>query len=384
MMLLGPTAAGKTSIMQSLITEVPVLVDIKYRTQVANVKEWNISDRDTIQVFDQGGHPIYNITNPIFLSPSCIRFIVHDIAKVDATELEKTCDILIQSLQIHPQNQMHVVLTHTDRMDAGGIDRHKKMVKEKLEATIDQDVQKLSRLALTDKEESDSRDLLSRQLQLQKEGMEYFLVSNKTYEGVNALKEFLMAQIAQKRMPIPEKWVQFYKMIMEQKSEFLKISDLKSIFEQQYSTWNKQFQRVKVTKKFQSALRHFSNSGLIMYFDNISGLDEYVFQKKTFLIDLFKCCFHHDLMSTIDFANLGQLQSFKRRQVEIMVIQYQTEGILSIKLLRYLWHKYGIDKKLQKAVLNIMKTFQLCHPINSVESLLYFPWFTQTKNVQTE
>ena len=302
------------------------------------------------------------------------RFIVHDVTKVKSTQLEQTSDILIQSLQLHPQNQIHVVLTHTDMLNADVIEGHKKMVKEKLEAAIDQEVQNLSSFDLTDEKE---RHLLSRQLQQQKKGMKYFLVSNKTYEGVNALKDFLMALIAQKRISIPEKWVQFYKAILKQEGEFLKVKDLKFIFEQLYSTWNQQFQKAKLTKKFQSALRHFRNSGLIMYFDNISGLDEYVFQKKTFLINLFKSCFHHDLMSTIDFANLGQLLSFKRSQVEYMVMQYQTEGILSAELLQYLWHKYGIDEKLQKAVLDIMKMFHLCHPINSADNLYYFPWFTK-------
>ena len=377
MMLLGSTTAGKTSVMESLINEMPVLVDMNKRTQVANIKEWNISYTDIIEVFDQGGHPIYNITNPIFLSPSCIRFIVHDITKVGATELEETSDILIQTLQLHLQSQVHVILTHIDNVDAVGIDRHKKMVKEKLEGTIDQEVRNLNLLALSDKEEGDSKELLSRQLHQQKKDVEYFLVSNKTYDGLNALKDFLMEVIAQKRIHIPEKWVQFYKLMLRQKSEFLKVEDLKPIFEPLYSTSG--FQEAQVSKIFLSALRHFRNSGLIMYFDNISGLDEYVFHKKTFLVELFKCCFHHDLMSTIDFKALEKLWHFKRNQAELMVKQYQTEGILSTELLHYLWHKYGIEEKVQKAVLDLMKIFQLCHPINSSEELFFFPWFTQNK-----
>ena len=108
-MLLGPTTAGKTSIMESLIKEVPVLVDINNRTQVANVKEWNISEIDIIEVFDQGGHPIYNITNPIFLSPSCIKFIVHDVTKVEATQLEETCDYIF-SLKTKYMLFLHILI----------------------------------------------------------------------------------------------------------------------------------------------------------------------------------------------------------------------------------------------------------------------------------
>ena len=195
-MLLCLTAAGKTSTMESLINEMPVLVDINNRTQVANIKEWNISDTDIIEVFDQGGHPIYNITNPIFLSPSCLRFIVHDITKVEDTQLEQTSDTLMQSLQLQPQSQVHVILTHIDKLDAVGIDRHKKMVKEKLEVTIGQEIQNLICLALSDTEEGDSKEFLSEQLQQQKTDMEYFLVSNKTYNGLNELKDFLMKVIA--------------------------------------------------------------------------------------------------------------------------------------------------------------------------------------------
>ena len=374
-MLLGPTTAGKTSVMESLINEIPVLVDINKRTQVANIKEWNISDTDIVEVFDQGGHPIYNITNPIFLSPSCMRFIVHDVTKVEDAQLKETSEILIQSLQLHPQSQVHVILTHTDQMDAVGIEKHKKLVKQKLEVTIDQEVQNLGRLALSDKEEGETKELLSRQFQQQKKDIKYFLVSNKTYEGLKGLKHFLMEVIAQKRMHVPEKWVQFYKLMSRQNSQFLKVEDLKSMFANLYS--GSEFQDAHRTKLFVSALRHFRNSGLIMYFDNISGLDEYVFHKKTFLVDLFKCCFHHDLMNNIDFKALEKHCTFKRSQAEIMVKQYQSEGILSTELLHYLWHKYGIDKKLQMAVLGIMKLFQLCHPINNSEELFFFPWFTQ-------
>ena len=376
-MLLGPTNAGKTSIMQSLINEVPVLVDVKNRTQVANTREWNISDTDTIEVFDQGGHPIYSITNPIFLSSSCVRFIVHDLTKVEDTHLEETSDILIQSLQLYPQSQLHIVFTHTDMMNPVGIDKHKKIAKEKFEATIDQEVQNLSRLALSDIEESNSKELLSNQLQQQKEGMKYFLVSNKTYEGLNALKNFLMEIIVQKRMHIPKKLVQFYKLMFQQTGEYFKVEDLKPIFKTLYSTSG--LQEAKLATMFETALRHFRNSGLIMYFDNISGLEDYVFHKKSFLVDLFKCCFHHDLMSTIDFKELEKHWYFKQSQAELMLKQYQSEGILCMELLRYLWHKYGIEEKVQKAVLDIMKMFQLCHPINSSEELFFFPWFTQSK-----
>ena len=90
-------------------------------------------------------------------------------------------------------------------IDVVGIDRHMKMIKEKLEATIDQEVQNLSRLALSNEKERDSKELLSRQLQQQKKDMEYFLVSNKTYEGLNDMKDFLMAIISQKRMLVPKK-----------------------------------------------------------------------------------------------------------------------------------------------------------------------------------
>ena len=373
-MLLGPSGAGKTSVIESLMNEIPVLVD--QRTQVANIKEWNLSEKDIIEVFDQGGHPIYNITNPIFLSPSCIRFIVHDITKVEDTKLEESSKILIQSLQIHPENQIHVVLTHTDMMDAVGRNSHEKMVKEKLKAAIDQEVKSLRCLAVSDKEERDSKKLLSRQLQHQKKNINYFLVSNKTYQGLRALKHFLMELIAPKRIHIPEKWVQFYKLMMRQKCEFWKVEDLEPIFKCLYSTSEPQKTRLAT---FQTVLRHFRNSGLIMYFDNISSLDEYVFHKKTFLVDLFKCCFHHNLTSTIDFKALGKLSYFKRNQAELMVKQYQSEGILSTELLHYLWHKYGIDRKVQKAVLTLMKKFQLCHPINSSEELFFFPWFTQNK-----
>ena len=56
LVLLGPTEAGKSSMVESLIAGKAVLVNIEDRTQVVNLKEWNISKYDIVHICDHGGH----------------------------------------------------------------------------------------------------------------------------------------------------------------------------------------------------------------------------------------------------------------------------------------------------------------------------------------
>ena len=370
-MLLGPTTAGKSSIMKSLIEGKAVLVHIDDRTQVADIQTLEITPQNSIQLFDHGGHDIYKITSPIFIVPNGTVALVHDISKVGENRVDDTTAILQHALAYHPENQVHLVLTHTDVVSADDVQKNRDFIEAKVHACIDQEIQSLTRPI----EEDEARNQLVAQLKKQKDNMVVFLLSSKTFEGMDNFKEFLAKMAEQKRVSLPEKWVQFYKLMLNQKRNFFKITELQKLFQQLYFKRTNIFQPGKIMKKFRSALEYYRAAGHVLYFSDNPVLEDYVFHNKDFLLQMTQSVFHHNLKNATDFSDLRQTTSVS---IELMLQQYDEEGLLAIELLQFLWRKYGLKEEEERAVLEIMKKFHICYPVDSTEKLFFFPFFLKS------
>lgn len=75
----GETCAGKSSLVQSLIKGSPDPTTMADRTQVVEISTWKVSDTDIFRIYDQGGHVIYDITNPLFISRRSTVIHVHNL-----------------------------------------------------------------------------------------------------------------------------------------------------------------------------------------------------------------------------------------------------------------------------------------------------------------
>ena len=286
-MLLGPTTAGKSSIMKSLMEGKAVLVHIDDCTQVADIQTLEITPQDSIQLFDHGGHDIYRITSPIFIVPNGTVALVHDISQVGENRVDDTTAILRHALAYHPENQVHLVLTHTDVVSTDDVQKNRDFIEANVHACIDQEIQSLTRPI----EEDEARKQLVAQLQKQKDNMEVFLVSSKTFEGMENLKEFLTKVTSQNRVSLPEKWVKFYKLMLKQQKNFFKITELQQLFKELYSKGTQMFQQEKIKKKFRSTLEYYRAAGHVLHFPDNPVLGEYVFHNKDFLLRLLQSCY---------------------------------------------------------------------------------------------
>ena len=355
--------------MKSLIEGTAVLVHIDDRTQVADIQTWEITPEDSIQLFDHGGHDIYRITSPIFIVPNGTVALVHDINQVN-DRVNDTTAILRHALAYHPENQVHLVLTHTDLVSTDDAQKNRDFIKAKIHACFDQEIQSLKHL--TEKDEDRSQLLV--QLQKQKDNMEVFLLSSKTFEGMNNLKDFLRKITVEKRLVLPEKWVQFYKLISSQKKNFLKISKLEQLSQECFFEGKPLFQQAN---QFTSALKYFCAAGHVVHFPDNPALKDYVFHNKDFLLRLIQSCFHHNLQGATNFE--GLMPTMNASNIDLMLRQYSEEGLLAIELLQLLWHQYGLKEEEERAVLEIMKKFQICYPVDSSEKVWFFPYFVRSK-----
>ena len=355
--------------MKSLIEGTAVLVHIDDRTQVADIQTWEITPQDSIQLFDHGGHNIYRITSPIFVVPNGTVALVHDISQVGENRVDDTTAILRHALAYHPENQVHLVLTHIDVVSTDDAQRNRDFIEAKVHACFDQEIQSLKHL--TEKDEDRSR--LLAQLQKQKDNMKVFLLSSKTFEGMVNLKEYLLQMTSQKRVVLPEKWVQFYKLISNQKKNFLKITELEQLSKEFYFEDKPLFQQAM---QFTSALEYFRAAGHVVHFPDNPALKDYVFHNKDFLLRLMQSCFHHNLKDATNFDDL--VQTINASTIDLMLRQYDEEGLLAIELLRFLWRQYGLKEEEERAVLEIMKKFKICFPVDSSEKVWFFPYFVRS------
>ena len=373
LMLLGPTTAGKSSIMKSLMEGKSVLVHIDDRTQVADIQTWEITPQDSIQLFDHGGHDIYRITSPIFIVPNGTVALVHDISKVGENRVDDTTAILQHALAYHPENQVHLVLTHTDVVSTVDAQKNRDFIEAKVHACIDKEIQSLTHPI----EGDEARTKLVAQLQKQKDNMEVFLLSSKTLEGMDNLKEFLTKVTSQNRVSLPEKWIKFYKLMLKQKNNFFQTTELQQLFKELYFKGTQIFRQEKIKKKFRSALEYYRAAGHVLHFPDNPVLEEYVFHNKDFLLRLLQSCFHHNLKDATNFGDL--MQTMNASNINLMLQQYDEEGLLAIELLRFLWQQYGLKEQEERAVLEIMKKFQICYPVDSSEKVWFFPYFVRSK-----
>ena len=368
-MLLGPTTAGKSSIMKSLMEGKAVLVHIDDRTQVADIQTWEINPQDSIQLFDHGGHDIYRITSPIFIVPKGTVALVHDISQVGENRVDDTTAILRHALAYHPENQVHLVLTHTDVVSTDDAQKNRDFIEAKVHACIDQEIQSL--MQPTEKDEATSQ--LVAQLQEQKDNMQVFLLSSKTFDGMDNLKKFLAQLTAKKRVSLPEKWVQLYRLMLNQKRKFFNVTELQQLFKGLFFKVIQLFQQENIMKQFRSALEYFRAVGHVLYFPDNPALQDYVFHNKDFLLKVMQSCFHHNLNEATDFSDL--LKTTERSHIDLMLKQYQVEGLLAIELLQFLWRQYGLSKEEERAVLELMMKFHICYPVDASAKLIFFPWF---------
>ena len=371
-MLLGPTEAGKSSMVESLIAGKAVLLNVHDRTQVISLKQWNITEKDIIHIYDHGGHMIYSITSPLFISKASVVFIVHDVTKVQPKNVAQTTQVLQQTLHQYPDNEMYIVLTHTDLLHADQVTTNSGILMAALKGFLDKEINNLSKL----QKQHDIAHPTGKLLMLfraKRSNLSFFCVSSVNYSGMEEVKDFLVNIAKEKRIALPESWVKFYRQIIGANKIYLTLEEIMHLF--QTSTETKQ-----QGSNYMVPLQYFADTNLCLHYQNNTFLKDYVFPDIDFLVDLFKCLFHHNIAEVINYDTDEKLQAkFKKPECDLTVKRYQKEGLLSKKLLSYLWEHYKLSVTDEEVLLQLMQSFNLCHSISKDEDLQYFPWFVQLK-----
>ena len=370
---------------ESLIAGKAVLVNIEDRTQVVNLKEWNISEDDILHIYDHGGHWIYSITTPLFVSKDSVLFLVHNITKVQPEEINQTTEVLRLAFHQYPANMMYIIFTHTDVIDANQVTQNSDFLMGKLKQYLDDEISNLNKLLIQKSDErqdiiDDTAQLLER-FKEKRSNLPVFHVSSQNYTGMKEVKECLMKVAQEKRTDVPESWVEFYKQILESKKIYLTLDETLQMFPGAP-------RRVPETAEGETIqeseslvpLHYFADSNLCLYYESNPFLKEFVFPDIDLLAHLFKSLFHHNIAQVINYDHDEKLQAkFQKGECDLAVQRYQNEGLLGQKLLSYLWEHYRLSLTDETVLLHLMQSFNLCYSISKEEQLLYFPWFVKSQ-----
>ena len=355
--------------MESLIAGKAVLVNIEDRTQVVNVKEWNISEDDIVHIYDHGGHWIYSITTPLFVSKDSVLFLVHDVTKVQPEEINQTTEVLCLAFHQYPANKMYIIFTHTDLIDADQVAKNSNVLMNALNQYLDGEISNLNKLL--NQKKSDTRpDIVDDTAQLlerfkeKRSNLPVFHVSSKNYTGLEKVKQCLMKVAQEKRVDVPDSWVKFYNEILETKKIYLTLNEISQL---------------SYGSEFLVPLHYFSDSNLCLHYENNPFLKDYVFPDIDLLVNLFKSLFCHDLAQKINYDNDKKAQQIKEAQFLNDIYQYEKRGLLSKDLLSYLLEHHGFSPDQQDVLLNLMHSFNLCYTISKDKPLHFFPWFVESQ-----
>ena len=218
LVLLGPTTAGKSSLIKSLIAGEAVLVNIQDRTHVIELKHWNITEDDVLHIFDHGGQLIYTITSPLFISKESLIFIVHDLTQDQPNDIEKTTNVMRDALHQYPENEMIIIFTHIDLVDGDvQVGRKCDEVMISIGHFMDQEINNLELLIEHRKQDKSGNAPIIEDTQYllqvfkdKKSNMPFYSVSSSSYAGMENVKKVLVDAVKKKRVTVPTAWLKFY------------------------------------------------------------------------------------------------------------------------------------------------------------------------------
>ena len=149
----------------------------------------------------------------------------------------------------------------------------------------------------------------------------------------------------------PESWVEFYKQIIATKKIYLTLNEIKQL----------------CTTTILLRFKYLSTSKAILH---PSFLKDYVFPDIDLIVNRFKSLFCHNLTQKINYNNNEKLQAiFQKGELDLAIHRYEKEGLLSSKLLSFLWEQYGLSFHDQDALVHLMHSFNLCYGISKDETL---------------
>eukprot|EP00058_Branchiostoma_floridae_P028537 XP_002614028.1 hypothetical protein BRAFLDRAFT_67388 [Branchiostoma floridae] len=307
--VLGKELAGKTSLIQTLLSGDSSLTQQEDRTHGVEITQWKPDDNITFEVYDFGGHDAYHLTHQFFLTQDSLHLLTVDLQTYCCTEQDykNAVGFWLDTLNARVPGAMVTIVCSKSE---GSVDIEKKTHDIEVKFKEQQDTWKRNlerQLKIIERAENqedlkqqfeDIQQLMTRPLQFK--GL--CCVSSAGPTGLETLTAHVLelaknTQLFQTHKGIlPQTWVDF-----EQRLRNLRDNEAKWLMPADYQ---QQAQLAGLpTDKLEPVLSYLQQVGTILRYTDIPELRDFVFHDPPALIEIFKGLFHHntsDLFSTLD------------------------------------------------------------------------------------
>ena len=371
--LLGCSGAGKTSLAQTLVNNIPSCVGKDDRTIVLDRIIWEArrGDKDLcISLTDFGGNDWYKIVHHLFIEENALFLLMMNLAEYSEKNFYRDVGCWLNVLLTRvPMAAFKLVGTHADQ------------------CTQDETLSKCESI------EMDVRCTCKKE-GLQWEGSTAVkVISSETMAGISDFRDELLSLVCEKGKVIPPAWLKLYKELQSPHTvgkPYFVLEEVKSIDREvrrrgigERKWWGETSKETEVDSetRIQTILRFFHIIGAILWFEHTPDLSQFVFHNPEYLTNLLKAIFSERLETqslcydkSITFKRSFLADTFQQVKEGLL-----RQGVMPIELLRCLWEHNNLDEEVFNAMIHLFQHLGFCYPLSKDDegqvTSLRFPWF---------
>ncbi|KAK2154300.1 hypothetical protein LSH36_271g02017 [Paralvinella palmiformis] len=370
-LVLGPTGQGKTSLIQTMTDQQARTTDGE-RTLGVDLYEHNISleksddpltKRLHLSLWDFSGETRYLFQHQYFLQPNSLVLLVFNMAEYSAAKFRSCFGIWIDWMLFRMNRIVAVpVGTHADRLKPAkakqiGDDVMKQIRKyvADIRSSIEREIKRIDSKAYISAALSEQLEMYRNLLRMEVLTAESVVtVSSKENSGIEQLEEAILKMVDNKDAfpnvlrEIPSLWGEVVNFI-DDKGYAMQVPMMR---------WDEYV--ALVTGKFgmrhliQAITEFMHDTGKIIWYSDHPTLRDYVFLRPSWLVDVFKAIFRHD----IDQLDYSLEESFRQHNIsqpkfEKMINEVVDEATFDRELIKCLWSSV-IQSDFNRPVLELL------------------------------
>ena len=411
--ILGKTEAGKSSLMRTLAYGIGQKAAPDDRTVVLDELVYSdMQNKIQFNITDFGGHEIYEVAYPIFLtSLSKICIVAVDIKNYTSTKKEEqVIKWLEMATSFMKSGDVKVVATKADMCSESELEANLQCLKKDIKAWK-KDWLRFCDLVI-DRRSSTSDDsvpvdinqlekLQHLQAWIEELDLTPITTSAKENEGLQDLTNCMQQSINVCKEVIPQGWFETLEKLHEakgQKRGTITFDELQSMYYRHSTPFDMAMDIDgeegadvdmysddmfdDTTQNCTDFLQYLHNAGMVLWFPNSKVLKDKVFHDREYLVEILQHLFHHNLRETLKFnpakPHIQNLTEFTEH-----LDNFLDCGILSEPLLMCAWNKNQNpgNYDLLPYIIELMQSLNLCFQMNNVTTKSWlFPWFVRKES----
>ncbi len=404
--VLGQTGAGKSSLMRSLAHGIAQKAPRDDRTVVLDELVYaDVENKIQFNITDFGGHEIYEVCYPIFLtSGNKICVVAVDIKEyISSSKDERVIKWLEMAINYMASGDVKIVATKADMCSETELEKNLECLNKDIkhwkanwlqfcEIVIDKKTS--NNHESVDLDMTQIERLYKLQEWISQLDLTPITTSVEDAMGFQSLAKSMNQNMEGSKQVIPEGWfntLQKLKAPGNVGKKTLAFDELKGIYYRHGASYDLDMDTDDDPKsdcsldttdqKCKEFLHYLHNAGLVLWFHKSKPLEKVVFHDREFLVHILQHIFHHKLRETLKYnpaaPHFQSLTDFNDH-----LDKFLDCGILSETLLLHIWDQteHSGNKDLLSYIMELLQALNLCFQMRDTSHSWHFPWFVKMED----